>query len=58
MFLSRVLLIVSLLCSLASAAPETKPAAPKARPVFEWVDGVKQTPDYRFKITTDTISLH
>jgi hypothetical protein len=35
-------------CALAltSAQAQTKPA-------FEWVDGVKQHPDYRFKITTD-----
>jgi len=29
----------------------TPPA--QAKPAFEWVDGVKQHPDYRFKITTD-----
>ena len=41
-----VLLIISLLCWLHSALSQTKPA-------YEWVDGVKQHPDYRFKITTD-----
>ncbi len=34
MFTSRVLLILSLLCSLASAAPQ-------AKLTYEWVDGVE-----------------
>jgi len=46
MFTSRVLLLISLLCPLACTLSQTKPA-------FEWVDGAKQSPDYRFKITTD-----
>src|SRR5688572_23428855 len=49
MFISKVLLVLSLLCSLASV-----PSQPtQTKPAFEWVDGVKQHPDYRFKITTD-----
>jgi len=34
-----------------AASPAASPSKPKLP--YEWVDGVKQHPDYRFKITTD-----
>lgn len=40
------IIAIALLCALTPVRSQTKPA-------FEWVDGVKQHPDYRFKITTD-----
>ena len=36
-----------------SVAISVRAQAPTPRPVLEWVDGAKQHPDYRFKITTD-----
>lgn len=52
MLTSKVLLLLSLFFSLgATPSLPTQPSQPK--PAFEWVDGVKQHPDYRFKITTD-----